>query len=163
MFFTTPILALAALAVPALAIPQSTSRFPPCISDCTDEFATSSWCDGDETGEDLANCTCQSLFGSLLLECMLECSPEDQGEYAQTINGSCRDNIFPDAVIDDDSNNDDDEENEEAATSGSPEPTGTDEEEPTPTEEEEEESSETGAAANLGVSAAVAVFAAMLL
>lgn len=151
-----------ALVAPAAATPQSDDR-PACISDCADEFPTSSWCDGDETGEDLANCTCDTLRGSSLLGCFLECSPEDQGEYAQIIKGDCRDDLFPDAIIPEgDDGKDDDDDSDATTGSGSSEPTSTDEEaQPSQTQEEEED----GAMA-LGVPAALAaggLFAALLL
>lgn len=167
MHFTTAAL-VASLALVAPIAAQS-SLFPACIQSCTQEFATSSWCNGDETGEDLANCTCQSLNGSLLLDCMHKCSPEDQGEYAKTIQGKCRDVIFPDAVISDDdssSNSDDSNSSTTTGAGGSSEATTTTEDGQPSQTSEEGAASDTGAAMGLEVPAALAaggLFAAFLL
>lgn len=94
---------LASLAV----LTQAQTNFPSCIQDCIEDNPTSSFCDGDETGQDLADCTCDSLRGSGLVECMSDCAPEDQTDYASILDGACRDELFPDAS--DDSNDDSDD------------------------------------------------------
>ena len=161
MHFTAALVASLAIVAPIAA---QSSRFPACIQSCTKEFATSSWCDGDEKGEDLANCTCQSLNGSLLLDCMHKCSPEDQGEYAKTIQGKCRDVIFPDAVI---SNDDSNSSTTTTGGGGSSEATTTTGDgQPSQTSEEAAASDSGGAAMGLDVPAALAaggLFAAFLL
>ncbi|KAI0974690.1 hypothetical protein F4678DRAFT_420517 [Xylaria arbuscula] len=72
---------------------------PACVQDCINSNPTSSWCDGDETGEDLANCTCQSIYGSLMLQCIKKCPEADQATYASGLPGTCGETLFPDLDI----------------------------------------------------------------
>ncbi|KAL4812149.1 hypothetical protein BDW67DRAFT_188973 [Aspergillus spinulosporus] len=82
---------LANLATPTIADTQ----YPACVETCITENPTSSWCDGTETGQGLDQCTCDSLAGSLMVECIQECSPSDQQDYAAGIPSLCRDKLFP--------------------------------------------------------------------
>ncbi|KAI0502806.1 hypothetical protein F5B22DRAFT_653593 [Xylaria bambusicola] len=72
---------------------------PACVQDCISENPTSSWCDGDETGDDLAECTCQSIYGSLMLQCIQKCPEADQATYASGLPGTCGETLFPDIDI----------------------------------------------------------------
>lgn len=154
MLFTATLMASVALLVPT-TFAQSDSPLPSCVTDCFNEFPTSSWCDGDETGEDLAECTCQSLRGSNLLNCIYDCSDEDQNDYAQVLVGSCKKELFPDAT--DDSG--DDETNDDAETStttgGSSDPTTTTGD-AQPSQTEQDNGDGEGAAMGLDVPAALA-------
>ncbi|KAJ3577778.1 hypothetical protein NPX13_g2791 [Xylaria arbuscula] len=75
------------------------AKQPACVQDCIDNYPTSSWCDGDETGDDLANCTCQSIYGSLMLECIQKCPEDQQTTYASGLPGTCGETLFPDLDI----------------------------------------------------------------
>ncbi|KAM0275985.1 hypothetical protein ACHAQH_007203 [Verticillium albo-atrum] len=83
------------LALPLLAASQR--DLPPCVSTCIENNLMSSQCDGDEKGAALDRCTCATLFGSLMVSCIQDCSPADQGAYAASIPETCRDTLFPDA------------------------------------------------------------------
>jgi hypothetical protein len=90
---------------------------------------------------------------------MHKCSPEDQGEYAKTIQGDCRGLIFPDAVISDDdssSSSDDSDNSTTSGAGGSSEATTTTEDGQPSQTSEEEAASDTGAAMGLDVPAALA-------
>lgn len=89
----------------SLALANAQTDFPSCIQNCIQDNPTSSTCTGEETGQDLADCTCDSLRGSGLLDCMSDCSPEDQTDYADILDGACKNELFPDAS--DDSSDDD--------------------------------------------------------
>lgn len=91
MRFTSAILAF------SFALANAQTDFPSCIQNCIQDNPTSSTCTGDETGQDLADCTCDSLRGSGLLDCMSDCSPEDQTDYADILDGACKNELFPDA------------------------------------------------------------------
>ena len=75
------------------------SKFPECVQTCITDNPTSSFCDGDETGADLDNCTCQSLSGSLLVQCIQTCPQSDQAAYAAVVPESCRGQLFPGVTV----------------------------------------------------------------
>ena len=89
-----------------LALMAATSALaadlPDCPQSCVDDNPTSSFCDGDEKGLDLDNCTCQSYFGSLMIQCIQECPTADQSAFKATLPKSCRDGVLPDVDVDDD-------------------------------------------------------------
>lgn len=160
MYFKTLLASVVLLAPTVLANPQS-GESPQCIDDCATEFPTSSWCDGDETGEALAECQCQSLRGSDLLSCFYDCSDADQNDYARVLAGSCREELFPDATSDDSDDNDNNGSDEEETTSSADDgPTSTgEEEEPEETEDSSNDSGsddDDGAAMGVDVPAALA-------
>ncbi|KAI0202304.1 hypothetical protein F4808DRAFT_71868 [Astrocystis sublimbata] len=109
LFTTTPLLALLASTTAVLAAQ------PPCVQSCITANPTSSWCDGDETGEDLARCTCQSLSGSLMLQCIKKCPEDQQTTYASGLPGSCGRSLFPNLDL----------ASASSSSSASPTPTGT--------------------------------------
>ncbi|KAI1259837.1 hypothetical protein F5Y18DRAFT_442710 [Xylariaceae sp. FL1019] len=90
MLLTTSSMTLMVMATRVLAATQ-----PQCVQTCISNNPTSSFCDGDETGEDLADCTCQSISGSLLLQCIKKCPEADQITYASNLPGECGETLFP--------------------------------------------------------------------
>ncbi|KAK0631222.1 hypothetical protein B0T14DRAFT_501322 [Immersiella caudata] len=89
----SPSLILATLLASALA---QTIPNPPCIEDCIDKNLNSSHCDGGETGEALAQCTCASHFaGTRRFDCVKTCSKEDQAIYAGKLPALCREQLLP--------------------------------------------------------------------
>ncbi|KAH8174156.1 hypothetical protein LIA77_05575 [Sarocladium implicatum] len=102
---------------------------PDCPQTCIDDNPTSSFCDGDEKGLELDECTCQSYFGSLMIQCIQECPDSDQSAFKATLPKSCRDGVLPGVDVDEDADN-------ASTTAGSESSaTGASEEEPTETEE----------------------------
>ncbi|KXJ94589.1 hypothetical protein Micbo1qcDRAFT_202431 [Microdochium bolleyi] len=86
------IIALAAAGNSVFA--QSTT--PQCVRDCATQNPSSSFCDGDETGIALSNCTCQSLQNSNLLKCIkAKCPSDAQLTYAQNLPKPCGSTLFP--------------------------------------------------------------------
>ncbi|KAI0439822.1 hypothetical protein F4803DRAFT_529684 [Xylaria telfairii] len=75
------------------------AKQPACVQDCIEKNPTSSWCDGDETGDDLAECTCQSINGSLMLQCIKKCPEDQQATYASGLPGTCGKTLFPNLDI----------------------------------------------------------------
>ncbi|KAI0152949.1 hypothetical protein GGR57DRAFT_503082 [Xylariaceae sp. FL1272] len=94
MLFTTHSITLLFMATRVQAASE-----PECVETCIDNNPTSSWCDGDETGEELADCTCQSIYGSLMLDCIKKCPEADQITYASNLPGTCGATLFPDLDI----------------------------------------------------------------
>ncbi|KAK0387548.1 hypothetical protein NLU13_3794 [Sarocladium strictum] len=98
-----------------LAFMVTTSAFaadlPKCSQTCVDDNLMSSFCDGDEKGLDLDNCTCASYFGSLMVQCVRKCPEADQSAFKATLPESCRDEVLPDVDVDGDAvdDNSDDE------------------------------------------------------
>ena len=78
---------------------------PDCPQTCVDDNPTSSFCDGDEKGLDLDNCTCASYFGSLMVQCIQKCPDADQSAFKATLPKSCRDGVLPDVDVDEDAEN----------------------------------------------------------
>ncbi|KAL4861345.1 hypothetical protein BDV12DRAFT_204106 [Aspergillus spectabilis] len=76
----------------------STASPPPCIQTCITTYRSHSWCDGTETDRTLTECLCRGLDGSSIIDCMRQCSPEDQWEYSSDIPSGCREKVFPEAV-----------------------------------------------------------------
>ncbi|KAL5342183.1 hypothetical protein BJX70DRAFT_338021 [Aspergillus crustosus] len=76
----------------------TTASPPPCIQTCITTHPSHSWCDGTETDRTLTECLCRGLDGSSMLDCMRQCSPEDQWEYSSDIPSGCREKVFPEAV-----------------------------------------------------------------
>ncbi|KAH7038024.1 uncharacterized protein B0I36DRAFT_315337 [Microdochium trichocladiopsis] len=92
---TSVLALLTVLASTALA--QSTT--PQCVRTCGTQNPTSSFCDGDETGVALSNCTCQTLFNSKLLSCIKSsCSSSDLTTYANNLPQPCGSTLFPGLV-----------------------------------------------------------------
>ncbi|KAK5630071.1 hypothetical protein RRF57_005786 [Xylaria bambusicola] len=96
MLFTTRSLIIFLLAGSRVVLAATQ---PACVQDCISENPTSSWCDGDETGDDLAECTCQSIYGSLMPQCIQKCPEADQVTYASGLPGTCGQTLFPDIDI----------------------------------------------------------------
>lgn len=72
------------------------SKYPECIQTCITQNRSSSWCDGDETGEELDECICSGLGMSPMVQCTKDkCSKDDQAVYAGRLPDLCS-NIFPD-------------------------------------------------------------------
>ncbi|KAL4799461.1 hypothetical protein BDV19DRAFT_355170 [Aspergillus venezuelensis] len=75
-----------------------TSSYPPCVRDCITNNPGLSWCDGDETGQALDECTCASYSETdPLIICLRQCTPSEQGEFAGVLPDLCRDDLLPDA------------------------------------------------------------------
>ncbi|KAL4876340.1 hypothetical protein BJY04DRAFT_142931 [Aspergillus karnatakaensis] len=81
---------LLTLTIPALATPS-------CIQSCITNNPSYSWCSGNESDRALTECVCRGLDSGPLLECMRECSPQDQWEYAKDVPENCRERVFPEA------------------------------------------------------------------
>lgn len=85
---------LSLLALPLLAVTQSTQ--PACVQSCFSAHPSSSWCDGDETGDALDTCTCTGLsYATAMLSCIKKCPTADQEKYAATVPERCRSELLP--------------------------------------------------------------------
>ncbi|KAH7367754.1 hypothetical protein B0T11DRAFT_275939 [Plectosphaerella cucumerina] len=91
------ILLLAASAITTLA--QSNTH-PDCIEKCIDANPTSSFCDGDETGDAKDKCLCDTYSGSSMIPCMRKCSVSDQSSFAAIVPEACRAALFPGVTVD---------------------------------------------------------------
>lgn len=77
----------------ALTLPVIAQSNTPCISACP---PVSSFCDGDETGDALAKCTCQSYVGATtLFNCIKQCPTSEQEIFAGRLPTLCRDSLLP--------------------------------------------------------------------
>ncbi|KAL4905557.1 hypothetical protein BDW74DRAFT_177926 [Aspergillus multicolor] len=76
----------------------ATANFTPCVTQCINNTESASWCQGDETGREAVECLCRHLDPSPLIECIRDCSPSDQWEFAGDLPQNCRDDLFPEAV-----------------------------------------------------------------
>jgi hypothetical protein len=80
------------------------SKDPLCIRTCADQYPTSSWCNGDETGTALSTCLCNTLLGSQLLQCWTDqCSDADKATYLVNakVPEPCRNQLFPGVSVED--------------------------------------------------------------
>lgn len=92
MLFSTHALALLAASIPVMA---QLSKYPECIRSCITNNSFSSFCDGDESGQDLDKCTCESLVGVPMIKCMQDCPVSNQALYAAKLPAMCRNTLFP--------------------------------------------------------------------
>ncbi|KAB8067436.1 hypothetical protein BDV29DRAFT_163367 [Aspergillus leporis] len=81
-----------------LIFPQLISaNFTPCVNQCVNDNGSPSWCHGDEIGRKGTQCLCRHLDPTPLIECIRNCSPGDQWDFAGQLPQNCRDGLFPDA------------------------------------------------------------------
>jgi hypothetical protein len=159
---------LSVLALFAAATSVLAADLPDCPQKCVDNNPTSSWCDGDEKGQDLDDCTCASYFGSLMVQCIMKCPDKDQSAFKATLPKSCRDGVMPDVDVDEDAedNSDDsDGDSDDASTTAGTNESATSDPAPEPTVSGDS-GDEDDAAAGLPpptLLAAAAVFVGLLL
>ncbi|RHZ60712.1 uncharacterized protein CDV56_108106 [Aspergillus thermomutatus] len=89
---TTSLWTAVLLASSALA--QSQSQ---CVTNCETSHLESSACQGDETGQALADCTCASFQGPKdpMIVCIKACPAADVAAFAAGIPTECRGKLFP--------------------------------------------------------------------
>ncbi|KAL3428616.1 hypothetical protein BDV09DRAFT_181748 [Aspergillus tetrazonus] len=80
-----------------LIFSQLTASFAPCVDQCINNNNSPSWCQGDELGRKGSQCLCRHLDSTPLIECIRNCSPSDQWDFAGGLPQHCRDGLFPDA------------------------------------------------------------------
>ncbi|KAL4735956.1 hypothetical protein BDV11DRAFT_173371 [Aspergillus similis] len=80
-----------------LIFAQLTASFVPCVNQCISDNSSPSWCQGDELGRKGTQCLCRHLDSTPLIECIRNCSPSDQWDFAGELPQNCRDELFPDA------------------------------------------------------------------
>ncbi|KAL4946595.1 hypothetical protein BDV06DRAFT_182460 [Aspergillus oleicola] len=86
------------------------AEYPPCIQSCITSHRSNSWCSGNETGRAQDECLCRGLDGRPIIECIRDCEPIEQWQFAGDLPGTCRARLFPEAREEDDGDADDDEE-----------------------------------------------------
>ncbi|KAL4966906.1 uncharacterized protein BDV14DRAFT_198371 [Aspergillus stella-maris] len=98
-----------------LLLPQSllATNYPPCIQSCITANPSNSWCSGNETGRAQEECLCRGLQGQPIIECIRNCTPSEQWDYAGDISDTCRERLFPEAREDDDDDADSERSDEE--------------------------------------------------
>lgn len=98
MHLTSSIWTALLLASSALAQTQNQSQ---CITTCVNNNLRSSWCDGGETGDALASCTCASYQGPSdpLIVCVKSCPAADVAQFAAKIPEKCRGTLFPGVTV----------------------------------------------------------------
>ncbi|KAL4770535.1 hypothetical protein BDW60DRAFT_76298 [Aspergillus nidulans var. acristatus] len=80
-----------------LIFSQLTTSYVPCVDQCINDNNSPSWCQGDELGRKGTQCLCRHLDSTPLIECIRNCSPSDQWDFAGGLPQHCRDGLFPDA------------------------------------------------------------------
>ncbi|GIK07653.1 hypothetical protein Aspvir_003319 [Aspergillus viridinutans] len=96
MHLTNTIVTALLLASSALA--QSQSQ---CVTSCETSHLEVSACEGNETGQALADCTCASFQGPSdpMLVCIQSCPAADVAAFAAGIPAECRGKLFPDITV----------------------------------------------------------------
>ncbi|KAL4971934.1 hypothetical protein BDW66DRAFT_145177 [Aspergillus desertorum] len=73
------------------------ANFNPCVNQCVSDNDSPSWCQGDEIGRKGTQCLCRHLNPTPLIECIRNCSPSDQWDFAGELPQNCREGLFPNA------------------------------------------------------------------
>ncbi|KAF4153011.1 hypothetical protein CNMCM8927_006254 [Aspergillus lentulus] len=89
---------ITALLVASSALAQSQSQ---CVTNCETSNLEVSACEGNETGQALADCTCASFQGPSdpMLVCIKSCPAADVAAFAAGIPAECRDKLLPDISV----------------------------------------------------------------
>ena len=93
--FLIPLL-LTSYFLPSLVSAQDT-QYGACVTSCFSTDPISSTCTGDETGQALDQCTCNSFSpsGDPLITCIQQCPEDQQLQYAQGLPDLCNQVLFP--------------------------------------------------------------------
>ncbi|GFF48063.1 hypothetical protein IFM46972_08455 [Aspergillus udagawae] len=96
MHLTSTVVTALLLASSALA--QSQSQ---CVTSCETSHLEVSACEGNETGQALADCTCASFMGPTdpMLVCIKSCPTADVAAFAAGIPAECRGKLFPNVTV----------------------------------------------------------------
>jgi cobalamin biosynthesis Mg chelatase CobN len=96
MHLTSTVVTALLLASSTLA--QSQSQ---CVTNCETSNLEVSACEGNETGQALADCTCASFMGPTdpMLVCIKSCPGADVAAFAAGIPDECRGKLFPNVTV----------------------------------------------------------------
>jgi hypothetical protein len=78
------------------AVLSQTTATPPCVSTCETSHPALSFCNGDETGQALDDCTCQSFENAPdLISCIQACPADQASFFISQLPQECAGELFP--------------------------------------------------------------------
>ncbi|KIN01361.1 hypothetical protein OIDMADRAFT_29034 [Oidiodendron maius Zn] len=78
------------------AVLSQTTATPPCVSTCETTHPALSFCNGDETGQALDDCTCESFENAPdLISCIKACPADQASFFTSQLPQECAGALFP--------------------------------------------------------------------